>query len=615
MSYATGDRGGRAQRRVTRIFFVLAFVPMFFVLPYLRGINNPNEYVRVFTVMSIVEQKTFSIDTEVQTFGWVNDMARVKKEDGQLHYYMVKAPGSVYAAVPGYFLFTKISGLFGRHFPSATAPNEQRLAWLQWSTWACRIFAVQLPCFVFLVWFERFLRRFSGDVSFRLSAVAAAGLGTNYLAYVHMFASHALYAVFSFTAFAIAVEALADSRGDPKRRRPSRAFWCGWFASACVMFEYHALFVVVLLCVFGIIVFRKWRAALAFCLGGAMNVPLVMYFQWRAYGNPLTPGHQMLESTKFAAEHQTGLWGVVWPTWEHVTALSFDPGFGLFGMSPFLALGLLAFPFGLLWPSGSTRRARRVVRVASFVWLVCMATLLAVNAGIIEWRAGWSVGPRYQGAAPPFYAFGAVVALEAISRRVRGAREPLRALAGGLALASVVTIGTVGILFDTLPEVIVRPFVQVAIPMIRTGFVPHHLAEPLGWTSTTPWYIALGCLLAAPLVAGLALPRLRPAYASRVVVLAAVFVTGMIPAFSVPEGADAIHVPNEVPWFMAMWEPAGRDRITLLRAEAERYGARRPCLWYKVADLERSANLPQQATQDEQRARGADRRSCPRLFF
>ncbi len=609
-------RESGSARRATRIFFALALVPMFFVFPYLRGINNPNEYVRVFTVMSLVEQRTFNIDTEVQTFGWVNDMARVKsKDDGLSHYFMVKAPGVVYAALPGYWLFKKASGLFGRHFPEPTAPEEVRMTWLRWSTWACRISAVQLPCFVFLVWFERFLRRFSGDVSLRLSAVAAAGLGTNYLAYVHMFASHALYAVCSFACFAIAVEALADSRGVPKRRRPSRAFWCGWFASACVMLEYHALFVIVLLCLFGIVVFRKWRAALAFCLGGAINVPLVMWFHWRAYNNPFTPGHQLLESAKFAAEHQTGLWGVIWPTWEHVTALSLDPGFGLFAMSPYLALGLLALPFGFLWPVAKSRRERRVLRVASFVWLVCMAVLLAVNAGIIEWRAGWSVGPRYQGAAPPFYAFGAVVALEAIARRHPWAREPVRAIAGGLALASVVTIGTVGLLFDTLPEVITRPFVQVAVPMIRTGFVPHHLAEPLGWTSTTPWYIALGCLLGATLLAAFALPRLRLAYAGRVVTVLAVFALGMLPAYSIPEGADAIHVPNEVPWFMGMWEPPGRDRLTLLRNEAERYGARRPCLWYKIADLERASNLAQQATLDEQRARGADRARCPRIFF
>ena len=43
-----------------------------------------------------------------------------------------------------------------------------------------------------------------------------------------------------------------------------------------------------------------------------------MYFHWKAYGNPFTPGHQMLETAHFAAEHKQGLWGILWPSWDHV---------------------------------------------------------------------------------------------------------------------------------------------------------------------------------------------------------------------------------------------------------------------------------------------------------
>ena len=33
---------------------------------------------------------------------------------------------------------------------------------------------------------------------------------------------------------------------------------------------------------------------LPFAAGGLLNIPPVMWFHWRAYGNPFTPGHQML---------------------------------------------------------------------------------------------------------------------------------------------------------------------------------------------------------------------------------------------------------------------------------------------------------------------------------
>src|SRR5262245_12156589 len=107
------------QRGLHRLFFVLVLLPMLCVFPYLRQINNPNEFVRVYTVMSLVESGTFRIDEQVTTFGWVNDMARVRgKDDGIEHYFMVKGPGVVYAGVPGYFLFSKVvAPILGKKYP------------------------------------------------------------------------------------------------------------------------------------------------------------------------------------------------------------------------------------------------------------------------------------------------------------------------------------------------------------------------------------------------------------------------------------------------------------------------------------------------------------------
>ena len=606
----------RAARRVTRLFFGLAFVPIFLVFPYLRGINNPNEFVRVFTTMALVEEHTFAIDNEVATFGWVNDMVRVKRDDGLFHYYSVKAPGSVYASLPGYWLFRGAAHLLGHRFPNEKSNNEDRLWWLRWSTWACRASSVQLPCFVFLVWFERFLRTYSGDLTLRLSAVAAAGLGTNYLAYMHLFASHAPSAVCAFASFAMMVDEVRRTRGDSRRRRASRAFLCAWFASACVVLEYHLLFVAALLCLFGLVIFWRPTRALAFLAGGSANVPLVMWFQWRAFGNPLTPGHKMLETPSFAERHHMGLFGVVWPSWEHLKPLAIDAGYGLFGTSPYMVLGVLAIPFVLLWPRDPSRAMRRALRFATVVWLLSMALLLLVNAGIIEYHGGWAIGPRYQAAAPPFYAFGAVTALESLSRRSRLHRSVSRGLSGGLALASVLTIGVVGIILDTLPESVDRPLVQIALPLIRTGFVPHHLFEWVGWTGTTPWYLALACLLGAVLLTVVYINRDRLGrYALRIAVAGLFLYLGLIPAFTPPEGAEKIAVGGEAPWFMSMWEPQGRDRLSALREEAERYGPRRPCVWYKLADLERAANLTQDAERDERRARGAPKDKCAPVYF
>jgi hypothetical protein len=640
---------------------------MLCVFPYLRGVNNPNEFVRVFTVMSLVESGTFRVDEQVETFGWTNDMARTKgKDDGVEHYYMVKGPGIVYAGIPGYLIFSKVvAPLLGKKYPgvhggyptAAKKPpglivrpstQDERLWWLRMSTWAMRIFGSQIPCFLFLLWFERYLRDFSPDPAIRYAAVAAAGLGTNFLAYVHMFASHSQYAAIAFLAFATIEKELRRSRGDVKRVRVSRALFAGFCTSACVTLEYHALFMTLVMSLFATLAFwnplraifwalgwlpglrfmHRWiplgtsvnpTRALAFAFGGLLNIPHMMYFHWTAYGNAFTPGHQKLESARFATEHQMGLWGILWPTWDHIKALAIDPGFGFFGMSPFMWIGLLGAPIVLIWPKGPASH-RTHMRVITIVWLACMTIVFGVNAGFVEWRAGWTVGPRYLVVCAPFFAFGGVVVLERLAQS-RSKRALARGIGGGLALAGVVTIGTVGLVYDTLPETIARPFAQFTIPMTRVGLVPHHVGEWFGWNSTTPWYIVCGAMLLAPIVAGLAWHpgERRREIASRAGAFVVAFAAGMAPAFSPPDDSSALFVLHpSTAWLATTWEPPGRDRISLLREEAERYGSRGkgPCLWYRIGELERVLRQDTQATRDDARAKGAvPKEQCPKLTF
>lgn len=652
------------RRGLARIFFVLVFLPMMTVFPYLRAVNNPNEFVRVFTVMALVESHTYRIDEQVQTFGWVNDMAKVRgKDDGVDHYFMVKAPAVVYAGIPGYFLFSKvIAPILGKRYVGVYAgetgrgakmvmpapTQEERLWWLRMATWSMRLFGSGIPCFFFLLWLEKYLRDFSSDAVLRYIAVAAAGLGTNYLAYVHMFASHSQYAAVAFMAFATIERELRRSKGDILAMSPKRALFAGFCTSLCVALEYHALFMTVVMSLFATFVFWSPGQALAwivgalpplrglrrliplgaslnptrllaFAAGGALNIPHVMYFHYKAYGNPLTPGHQMLETAAFAAEHKMGLWGIRWPAWDHVKALAIDPGFGFFGMSPFMWLGLLSVPLILLTPRGTTGE-RRHARLITVVWATLMAMVFGVNAGFVEWRAGWTVGPRYLVVCAPFFAFGALLALERFARGSRTRRAIARGMGGGLALASVLTIGSVGITYDTLPEAIARPFAQFTYPLARAGFVPHHVGEWVGWSSITPWYLVLAALLLAPtLPSVLRAPgeRLGESLA-RVVMFVAAFAVGMVPAVSPPDDGSKLFVLHPTTaGFNQIWEPPGRDRLTMLREEAERYGTRGigPCYWYRVADLEHVLNQEPAALRDEARARTLPRGRCPKTWF
>ena len=648
------------------LFFLFVFLPLLTVFPYIRAVNNPNEFSRVFTVMSLVESGSFRIDEQVTTFGWVNDLAHVPgNEDKALHYYMVKGPGCIYPALPGYFVFSKvIAPLMGKHYPGVwgghwkpdpgahvESPSlEDKNWWLRMATWSMRISASNIPCFLFLLWFERYLRSFTSDASIRYAAVTACGLGTNYLAYTHMYASHSQYAAVAFMAFAFIEIEMRRSGGDILKMRPWRALLAGFFTSAAVTLEYHALFMCVLITLFAGLVFwrpfssaawliglvpplrriRNWiplgtslnpTRILAFALGGLSNVPHMMYFHWTAFGNPLTPGHQKIENPNFLAKHHQGLWGILWPTWDHVKALAIDPSFGFFGMSPYMWLGLLSVPLLLLSPYGPPS-FRRYLRVGSVAWLLFMVMAFGVNAGFVEWRAGWTVGPRYLVVCAPFFAFGGALALERFAYRNRSRRSMARGMGGGLALAGVLAIGTVGLVYDTLPENIPPPFAYFAVPMARIGMVPHHIGEWFGWDSITFWYIACAALVLCPFIATFAPQRdeRRADKILRVLAFVTAAAAGVAPQL-MPVGDDdsplfVLH-PSMAGVGLSM-EPAGRDRITTTREEAERLGlrGRGPCLWYHVASLERTAGQETKANRDEAKAKSAlPKERCSKWWF
>jgi hypothetical protein len=603
---------GRQRHKRVRLFFLLALLPFFAVFPYLRAVNNPNEFARVFTTMALVDDGTLVIDEQVQTYGWVNDLARVpSKVDGKTHYVMVKTALSTYLGVPAYWGYSKVAGLFGRHHPTAASSPDDKNAWLRSATWVMRLFAVQLPCFLFLIFFERYMRELVPDVVLRLATVAAAGMGTNYLAYTHIYASHTLYASSAFLAFAITERAMRKSPRDPRGRKVLHAFLVGLLAGACVAFEYHALFVAVVLAVFGALVFRRPLQLLALAAGGLIDVGIVAHFQWRAYGNPLKPGHELLETQSFAVIHQKGLFGVQLPNPDALKALSMDIGFGFFSMSPFMWMALLAIPAALFWAHGSPT-LRRSRRVSALVLTLVLVAMFGVAAGIMEWRGGWTVGPRYLAGAPPTAAFASALVLQALASRGPGWRSVVRGLAGGLAIASVLSIGLVGLVYDTLPEALHRPLAQFALPLVYLGSVPHHVGEWFGWTSTFPWYVACAAMLGAVGVAVLVRDReTRRGFVFRLACLVIVACAALAPAFTQPEdGSALLELHPSVAGLAASWEPPGRDRITLLREDAEHYGPRRPCMWYRLGDLDRIAGRPADAFKDEAHAKAA-RNGCP----
>jgi hypothetical protein len=575
-----------------RVFFALLAVVYLTVFPYLQAINNPNENTRVYLVMALVDEGTFRLDATVRRYGWTNDMAKVPDPGapGGHHLAAVKGPAMTYLGLPVYVLQKGVARLFGRKAPDAASTPADAQSWLRITTLTLQLFTAHIPCLLFLIWLERRLRRFSSDVVLRLSAVAAVGLGTNYLAYSLVFVSHAWSAVAAYVAFELVAAERARSRGAPARARDGVALAAGAFVGLTTLLEYQGFFVSVALAAWAVTLFRTRRTALAFVLGGVPSVLLLMLFQWKSFGSPFTPGHRMMETEAFRNLQSQGLFGITRPNGQAAWSLLFDRGYGLFGTSAYLWLGFLGLivPFTRGWSLRVGRRERAYAVIAAATVVVVL--VLTISSAVI-WRGGWTIGPRYLGAAPPFVALLALVGLETIARRHEAARTYLRALAVGLALASFVQGGAIGLVVSTLPEAITRPAAQVLVPFLRLRLLPHHAFEVLGieaaWPALVPLFAgAAVCLF----LFGLPAAEPRIAIARRAALGALICAIAVWPAFELPAGA-ADHGSEVRALFYSKWEPRGRDRAALARERA----ASDPCVQEEVARWEDVIGRPAEA--------------------
>jgi hypothetical protein len=631
-THASGGGASWVAPRATTAFFTLAFVVFTCVEPYLAPINNPNENSRTYLTMAIVEHHTFHLDEIVERQGWVGDLGRasekepraepsasvpatpknprldprlVQNQSQRMFYMSVKAPATSYFGVPVYWAFTKIAPHLGHKVPTDQSSPEDRAWWLRAVTFTLRLFTVQLPCFAFLVWLERWLRRSTDDIVLRLTAVTAVAFGSNFLAYALMFVSHATSAVAAFACFGLTMRARLDSLGESRHRAMSTAFVAGFLAGMVPLLEYTALPAGVVLAAYGLSTFWRPRQLLAFAVGGIVDIAGLTFYQARACESWKTPCPKLAEGYVWL---HTKTFGFGKPSWAFLKDASLSHSSGFFGMSPFMWLGLLAIPFGLITTYGSSFE-RRERRIATAVWLLAMTTLWIFVSAASNPHGGWSIGPRYLGAAPPFFAFGAVVALERISRQSRLRRTLARAVAGGLALAGVAQVGLVSIVYNTISDTTLRPLAKFALPLARAGFVPYHAGQLVGWKSITFWYVVAGCMFAASILAACWPARDTPwSWTARVVGVILIATVGLLPAFKplVPTDGNDVRFPSFV---ASMWEPPGRDRITALRERAERQVGAHHCLWYEVSDLEEGLGMTGEAQRDARRA-GLPRALC-----
>jgi hypothetical protein len=229
---------------------------------------------------------------------------------------------------------------------------------------------------------------------------------------------------------------------------------------------------------------------------------VMMHFHWRAFGNPLTPGHLFVENDAFRAAHEEGLYGAVGPSAKALYGLLLEPGAGLFPLTPLLVLGL-----GGLWLL-ARRRDTRVEAAA--LGCILLLTVLGI-ASMNNWRGGWTIGPRYLALCVPFLAWPALVALDALSER---APRATAAFAIGATTAAMLASGLPGAYYPHLPPEITRPLPQIFAPLIARGYAPLNAGMWLGVSGGASMAPMAGCALVVLGLCITSVPRSLRAHAA-----------------------------------------------------------------------------------------------------
>lgn len=450
------------------LVWLLVLAAHLYPFPYFQRLNNPNENVRVWTTRALVDYHELDLARVTRDWGFVDDKATTR--DGRL--VSSKAPGASFLGVPVYGVLSAARRILGLRPPSAMS-----------ATWALRIFAVALPMSAFLLFFARWVEATTQSAVARDLLVLGLGLGTPFYPYSLLFVGHAHGAALVFVAFAWLGAAAPDAPARDVRKRLSSA---GLAAGLAVVFEYQLVVVAALLAAWAVARYKA-RAGVFF-LGLVPGAALLAVYHTWLFGRPWAIPYGHLENPIFATTHHArGYLGLGAPSLGALVTLCVSPDVGIFAFSPFLLLGV----------AGAVAAIRKGPRGEGAVALAIVAAMLLVQAGMTNWRAGWSVGPRYSVVVAPLLAASVAWLWKALPNR---AAVPL---VGGLVGASVLTCAVSGAVFPHYPPAYDNPVFELALPLLQAGHAPYNAGRlvglpgawslvPLAVLVVAAWTIAMG---------------------------------------------------------------------------------------------------------------------------
>jgi hypothetical protein len=460
----------RLVRRPETALFVLVLVPY----AYFYQAGGWNQNSRFDLTRAIVEQGSLSIEPYHHNTGdkaCVDPDPRDRRCTGK--HYSDKAPGASLLAVPAYAVVHTIAG----------GDDRPPRSYLDTSAYLVTIWSVGIPsalAVVALYWLlgafgpaaGRQRRKTSPapaaegqgggareatprlPVPARLAITLAYALGTLAFPYATLFYGHQLIAALLLIGFAILVRARHRDTPAPTWH----LFAAGLLLGYAVVVEYPAALAAAPITIYAARFVRPWPRLGWLILGGLIPGLVLIAYHWAAFGGPLTLPYEF--STQ-KHRHMGWFMGLGSPDGTAIRSILFTAYRGLFWSAPWL---LLALPGAIVL----LRRAH--LRAEAIVCLVIAVLFVWLNASLVDWQGGWTLGARYLIPIIPFLAIlaaGCALAAAGTSRRL-AARV---GWAGFLALAAysafLMLAGTA--VKPEVPTHIMRPFGQYLLPHFYAG--------------------------------------------------------------------------------------------------------------------------------------------------
>lgn len=385
------EKGFHFAKLEWRLFLFLLITYAFFFNEH----PGSNANTRMDLIYSIVDQGVLNIDLHCKTFSYKEEYFTQDVAYYKGHYYTDKSPITSFLGVPVYFSLKQLSDLFLIQL----YPDFSRY----WVT----LFVISLPSAFLAIFLFRFMGFIRPDAQDQLIVTLVYSLGTIAFPYSILFFSHQLTAALVFIGFYYLYNLF--NKNNTGVLQWNSLFFAGFLVGLGFAAEQPAGIILVGISLFLLYGLKRKVQAFWFFVGVGIAFLIPLYYYYKCFGNPFTPGYTYEMVPMFKEDMGKGFMGMTYPTWQTFWGITLSPYRGLFFQSPVLLLSIPGFYFMM--------RSKKI-RPLGILCVFIVGGFFYFNSSLNNWHGGWAAGPRYLAPMIPFLIIPLYIAIPRFKRAI-----------------------------------------------------------------------------------------------------------------------------------------------------------------------------------------------------